>query len=376
METTAYEMLNQWSELLKNGTITENEFSEVKGRLLGNEKKQEKPVISTQSQSVKELPHKDNNKAKKFNLNILWMLLLGIALLVGIYFAFIYDNTAKQNNELETEFLFDEDYEQNIDVHEASLKLDPVIHNVNINGAFFTIKVFQEDDDEFGNANTTIHVVKKGADKPIYTKRFEDIHFYSFSKAKKALDKQGKLFFNVAYSGGTVHYGGDMYLISFINNKISLKKVMDISDTRFEYFNKNDKDILIIDYNWNNGYWEDDNYTLSLYTFDGNTYKKREIGTTLYKYGLESFSINEVYINEPELFDKIDIKEYLLQATARTSQVYFHSKPNVNYRLSSYFVKGQTAEILEDLNDFLKVEFEYKGNITVGYVLKKEVEVN
>jgi hypothetical protein len=60
-------------------------------------------------------------------------------------------------------------------------------------------------------------------------------------------------------------------------------------------------------------------------------------------------------------------------AQAIETKVYFYSEPNRNSDTKGYFVKGQTAEILEQDGDFVKVRFEFKGNTTIGYVLADEV---
>lgn len=62
-------------------------------------------------------------------------------------------------------------------------------------------------------------------------------------------------------------------------------------------------------------------------------------------------------------------------ATAIYPRVYFYKQLSMDSRSNSYIVDGQTAEVLEDLNEFIKVRFEYKGNVTIGYLLKDEVEL-
>ena len=60
-------------------------------------------------------------------------------------------------------------------------------------------------------------------------------------------------------------------------------------------------------------------------------------------------------------------------------KVYFYDSSNSNSKTSSYFVKGQKAEFIEisDDNledDFLYVNFEYKGKVKAGYVLRSDVK--
>lgn len=369
-----YEQLKQWNELLKNGTITQEEFDVLKAELLG-EKKTDIPKEDIPKVIRPVSPKPVQQKKERSWIGKNWIaLLLAIVVLVGGYFIFIYDNSTSVYENSDGEIIVD-DFNTTPTVQNETLKLDTLINNVNINGTFCTIKVFRGEEDEIGNATITMNITKKGSDKPIYTENFNDNTFYSFNKAQKGLNKQGKLFFRVASSGGAIHYGGDMYLISLANDQIVLKKVMDISDTRFIYFNKNDKDILTMDYNWSNGYWDADYYTLNLHTFDGNKYKKTEVGTTEYEYGLEEFSLTDVYIEEYQLFKDIDISGFVLNVIATHPKVYFYSQPLQEHQMKSYFVKGQSAEVIEMAGDFIKVRFEYKGNVTVGYVLSNDVEL-
>ena len=55
-------------------------------------------------------------------------------------------------------------------------------------------------------------------------------------------------------------------------------------------------------------------------------------------------------------------------------KVYFYAKPIESSKLKSFFVSGQSALLLGYAGDFAKVQFEYNGKITIGYVLSAEVE--
>ena len=56
-------------------------------------------------------------------------------------------------------------------------------------------------------------------------------------------------------------------------------------------------------------------------------------------------------------------------------KVYFYSKPIESSKLKSFFLSGQSGLLLGYAGDFTKVEFEYNGKITIGYVLSNEVEI-
>lgn len=64
---------------------------------------------------------------------------------------------------------------------------------------------------------------------------------------------------------------------------------------------------------------------------------------------------------------------------AISDKVYFYKESNLNSKTSAYFVKGQKAEYYEVSDDdpddgFLYVNFSYKGKVTSGYILKKDVK--
>ena len=60
-------------------------------------------------------------------------------------------------------------------------------------------------------------------------------------------------------------------------------------------------------------------------------------------------------------------------------RIYFYESPDYGTQTSTFFVKGQKAEVIEvndenSNNDFLYVSFEYKGRITTGYILWSDVK--
>lgn len=60
-------------------------------------------------------------------------------------------------------------------------------------------------------------------------------------------------------------------------------------------------------------------------------------------------------------------------------KIYFYSQSKYNSKTTSYFVKGQEAEYFEVSDDnpddeFLYVNFTYKGIVKTGYVLKSDVK--
>ena len=56
-------------------------------------------------------------------------------------------------------------------------------------------------------------------------------------------------------------------------------------------------------------------------------------------------------------------------------KVYFYSKPIESAKLKSFFLAGQSGLLLGYAGDFTKVQFEYNGKVTIGYVLTNEVEI-
>ena len=60
-------------------------------------------------------------------------------------------------------------------------------------------------------------------------------------------------------------------------------------------------------------------------------------------------------------------------------KIYFYSQSKQSSKTTSYFIKGQEAEYFEISDDniddeFLYVNFTYKGKVKTGYVLKSDVK--
>jgi uncharacterized protein (TIGR02145 family) len=60
-------------------------------------------------------------------------------------------------------------------------------------------------------------------------------------------------------------------------------------------------------------------------------------------------------------------------------KIYFYKSPDYGTKTSAYFVKGQKAKIVEIMdenldNEFLHVNFEYKGKVTDRYILYEDVK--
>ena len=60
-------------------------------------------------------------------------------------------------------------------------------------------------------------------------------------------------------------------------------------------------------------------------------------------------------------------------------RIYFYESPDYSTRTSTFFVKGQKAKVVEIMdenldNEFLHVNFEYKGKVTDGYILYEDIK--
>ena len=60
-------------------------------------------------------------------------------------------------------------------------------------------------------------------------------------------------------------------------------------------------------------------------------------------------------------------------------KIYFYESPEYGTQTSVYFVKGQKAKVVEIMdenldNEFLHVNFEYKGKVTDGYILYEDIK--
>ena len=60
-------------------------------------------------------------------------------------------------------------------------------------------------------------------------------------------------------------------------------------------------------------------------------------------------------------------------------KIYFYESPDYGTQTSVYFVKGQKAKVVEIMdenldNEFMHVNFEYKGKVTDGYILYEDIK--
>lgn len=69
-----------------------------------------------------------------------------------------------------------------------------------------------------------------------------------------------------------------------------------------------------------------------------------------------------------------EIEPSMMDVVALEKRVYFYGSPDLNSKMEkTYFVRGQIALGLGAIGEFTKIDFEYKGKHTIGYVLTKEI---
>ena len=83
---------------------------------------------------------------------------------------------------------------------------------------------------------------------------------------------------------------------------------------------------------------------------------------------IDNFSIDNFNINE--LNEQTEAK-----GKVTAGKCYFYNAPNLNTKRKAYALKGDLLDILREYKTFFEVFFENtKGQMTSGYVLKKDVQ--
>lgn len=74
-----------------------------------------------------------------------------------------------------------------------------------------------------------------------------------------------------------------------------------------------------------------------------------------------------------EATDKIAVVIKTSHVVGIKDKVHFYGEPDPSAKQKSFFVKGQTAANLGSRGSFTKVDFEFKGKHTIGYVLTSDI---
>lgn len=302
--STPYEQLRQWNELLKNGTITQEEFDILKAELLEEKKiPTEKQEISTENQFVVPITDQEIKQRSWFGKNWAALLLSTILLVIGGYFAFFYKN-------------------------------EPTVENIEEDAIY----------SEMDNKNDFYGLVQE----------WNDAH----------MSKDKNVFSNL-FDNTVLFYGTQMSKNACVKSKLSLfKKYPDFyqeiyGDIQIDIINDNEVKCSFIK-----------KVTIRQKTSDYPSYLILKKHKEEWKITTEGDLITDKNLSKKSLNNT---SQYV---TAISTRVYFYSEPSEDTETNAYFVKGQTAEVLDnDYDEFIKVRFEYKGNVTIGYVLREDVEL-
>jgi hypothetical protein len=288
-----YEQLKQWNDLLKNGTITQEEFDVLKTELLGEKKiPTEKQEIPTEKiQFIEPITDQEAKQGSWLAKNwIAVAVICTVVALIGGYFAFYYHSNSEGS-----QYMNDQLY-----------KLEKVYNNVMIDGEEFTIKVVSDkfneqsvpyEDEEIVDmrAPKTLVFYNSKNDEFIGAQKF-DGRSPTFSKVAGDIGANGKLYLFLLENSGGSGYSVEVNHIHLENGKVKFSKIGTYDEISRIYFNTNDNDIVIF-----NGIWDFDNEShfekhrckITQLDYVNNNFVRNEIGVTKYKYFGEEYDTDE-----------------------------------------------------------------------------------
>lgn len=148
----------------------------------------------------------------------------------------------------------------------------------------------------------------------IFSKKFDGVKL-TFSKLNGKLNEKGNLYLSLVSSGGGSGYISWLNKIEIINNRIQIQPIFDSNEMSVILFDKKNNNILLMNSIWDMSGWSEEEegeahfspHRISVLKFNINkkSVKKEEIGTTIYKYSLDSKSelsfFDEIRQNEAKL---------------------------------------------------------------------------
>lgn len=220
----------------------------------------------------------------------------------------------------------------------AIFKIDTSINNISIDGKPFSVKVLRDNFNEhlerflddnnnptFIQSPITLVFTSQANNKIVYIKKFDfDPNdypnlSYSFYKANtKDLTREGKLYLvlNKGYGGSGSQ--STRYYINFQDNKVNFSNLFNSNgELSYILYNKNDNEIIVLNGVWNmkenESHFANHRYIITKYTFINNSFEKKEIGLTKFKYAsLDEAKpilqiLTDIQTKEPILFKELDV---------------------------------------------------------------------
>ena len=219
-------------------------------------------------------------------------------------------------------------------------KIDTAINNALIDGTQFTVQIlrdkvdehletFSEDDEPFfSQSPITIILTNNSNGKVLYIKKFDyepnDYPYINYSLYKgqgQNLSDNGKLYLMLNRGYGGSGSSSIRYLVEYKDGKINLTELFKSSgELTYIVYKKNDNEILVLDGIWNikenETHFASHRYAITKYIYSNNSFDKKEIGQTKFKYSSldEDKPISQILLEiknkEPILLKGIILSEY------------------------------------------------------------------
>ena len=222
----------------------------------------------------------------------------------------------------------------------AIFKIDTTINNVLIDGKQFSLKVLrdkfdehldkfsEEDEPSFTQSPMTVILTNNADGKVVYLKKFDFVPddypylTYSFYKGQaQNLNDNGRLYLMLNKGYGGSGSQSIRYYINFNENKINFSELFSSSgELSYIVYNKNDNEIIVLDGIWNmkenESHFANHRYTITKYAYRDNSFDKKVIGQTKFKYSSldDDKPIAQILIDiktkEPLLLKGINLNDY------------------------------------------------------------------
>lgn len=261
-----------------------------------------------------------------------------INFLLLLSFYFILNNcSSNSENNFKNESRYNKTCSFNNDVYseKASYVIEFISSKVLIDNRSFTIKIVR---DKFLNDSipydfnvenwwenespSTLLIYDNSTCELVYSKKFDGVKL-TLSKINGDFSKKGNLYLHLISSGGGSGFTTWINRIDIYNGKIRVEQIFDSNELSVILFNKNDKDIILLNGIWDMSGWSDNSegethfsehrYKIKNFKLNKNRILIKDIGETESKFSTENKS-------SKELLDEIIFTEKIESLYKKTKQ--------------------------------------------------------
>ena len=248
-----------------------------------------------------------------------------------LFICFILNNcTSSTNKNLENKISNNKicDLENDVYSEKATYITDFICSNVFIDNRFFTIKIVR---DKFLNDSipykfevenwwenespSTLLIYDNSTCELVYSKKFEDVKL-TLSKVNGEFSKEGNLYLHLISCGGGSGFTTWINRIDIYNGRIRLEQLFDSNELSVILFNKNDKDIILLNGIWDMSGWSDNlegethfsehRYKIKSFKLNKNKFVLKKFGITESKFSTNNKSDYEL-LEEIISIEKLDL---------------------------------------------------------------------